>query len=184
MHDDELTPEERTAFARLSREFDPGRLLEERTVRALKSRGLIREPQRSGFVLHPGWMVAAAATIVAVFLGGFSTGQMLALHQASRTMVEIRRQDAAQAAAMVQQTGSAYVAALAALADASRSSHPNQVAEAREVAVNSLHAAANEMVRLSPDEPLAATLLRGLAEAARRDTTGNRVDEKRKVAWF
>jgi hypothetical protein len=79
------------------------------------------------------------------------------------------------------------VAALSALADYARDPHArgNELASAREVATNSLHAAASELVRLSPEEPLAAQILRGLDQAARRDSlTGNGVNEQRKVAWF
>ena len=42
MYEDELTPEERKELEMLSRERVPSRILEERTVRALKARGLIR----------------------------------------------------------------------------------------------------------------------------------------------
>jgi major membrane immunogen (membrane-anchored lipoprotein) len=103
-------------------------------------------------------------------------------------VIEMRKQDAAQAAAMVQQTGSAYVSALAALADAVRdpkAAHGTEVASAREVATNSLHAAASELVRLAPEEPLAAQILRGLDQAARGDSVAGRgATEQRKVAWY
>jgi hypothetical protein len=188
-HDDDLTPAEREAFRALPRERDPGQLLEERTVRALSEHGFFsaREPRTRRFTLHPAWVAAAAAAFVAVFLGGFTVGQELANRRASAMVLELRKQDAAQAAAMVQQTGSAYVAALSALADYARDPHArgNELASAREVATNSLHAAASELVRLSPEEPLAAQILRGLDQAARRDSlTGNGVNEQRKVAWF
>ena len=188
-HDDELTPAEREAFRALPRELDPGRLLEERTVNALREQGAFStgQPRRVRFGFHPAWVAAAAAACVALFLGGFTVGQELANRRASQMVLEMRKQDAAQAAAMVQQTGSAYVAALSALADAARDPHARgaELASAREVATNSLHAAASELVRLAPEEPLAAQILRGLEQAGRRDSLAGRgVTEQRKVAWF
>ncbi len=188
-HDDDLSPAEREAFRALPRERDPGELLEERTVRALREQGLFggRERPRRSVTVHPAWVAAAAAAFVAVFLGGFTLGQEIATRRANQMVLELRKQDAAQAAAMVQQTGSAYVAALSALADAvkdPKGHDSQQLASAREVATNSLHAAASEMVRLSPEEPLAAVILRGLEQAARRDSVAGGANEQRKVAWF
>lgn len=187
MHDDDgLTPELRDALRSLPREADPGDLLEERTVKALKVRGLIREPRRQGFALfHPAWAAAAAAAVIAVFAGGFAIGQWVAARQASETLVALRQADAAQASALVQQTGSAYLSALATLAEAARSgSGSRDVTQGREVATNILHAAANEMTRIAPDDPLTVQILQGLERAARRDTTTTRAEEQRKVAWF
>jgi hypothetical protein len=185
MHDDDLTPQERAAFAALPRERNPGEMLEERTVRALRAHGLIGRPERHGIVLSPAWLTAAAAALVAVFTFGFALGQWLESRESKRTLVELRRQDAAQAAAMVQQTGSAYLAALSALTEASRASNPRDVAQGREVASTILQAAANEMVRLAPEDPLTQQILRGLERTARPDSgTGRRVDATRQVAWF
>lgn len=186
MHDDDgLTPELRDALRSLPREADPGHLLEERTVRALKARGLVRAPRPRAFVFHPAWTAAAAAAVVAVFAGGFAIGQWVATRQASETLVALRQQDAAQASALVQQTGSAYLSALATLAEAARSSSgSHDVTQGREVATNILHAAANEMTRIAPDDPLTAQIMQGLERAARRDSTRVGGDETRKVAWF
>lgn len=186
MHDDDgLTPELRDALRSLPREADPGDLLEERTVKALKARGLIRAPRPRAFVFHPAWATAAAAAVVAVFAGGFAIGQWVAARQASETLVALRQQDVAQASALVQQTGSAYLSALATLAEAARSSSGSgDVTQGREVATNILHAAANEMTRIAPDDPLTVQILQGLDRAARRDSVATGADEKRKVAWF
>jgi hypothetical protein len=183
MHDDDLSPEELAALRALPRERDPGDLLEHRTVRALRARNLLRQPERRGIVLSPAWMAAAAAVLVAVFTGGFAIGQWLEARQSDQTLIALRQQDAAQAAAMVQQTGSAYLAALSALADASRSSQkPQDVTQGREVASTILQAAANQMVRLSPEDPFALQILRGL-ERTKSDSTSS-ADAKRQVTWF
>jgi len=184
MHDDDLSPEERAAFDALPRERDPGDLLEHRVVRALRARNLVRPPERRGIVLSPAWTVAAAAALVAVFTGGFAVGQWLEARQSDRQMVLMRQQDAAAAAAVVQQTGSAYVAALSALSTASHgSSSSRDITQGREVASTILYAAANEMVKLSPEDPLAQQILRGL-DRAHRDSTSTTVDAKRQVAWY
>jgi len=184
MYEDDLTPEERAAFAALPRERDPGEMLEERTFRALRARGLIGRPERHGIVMSPAWLTAAAAALVAVFTFGFALGQWLESRENSKTLVELRRQDAAQAAAVVQQTGSAYVAALSALTRASRSSNAQDVAQGREVAATILHAAANEMTRLSPNDPLTEQILRGLQHVAGRDSVTGGAVATRQVQWF
>jgi hypothetical protein len=61
--DDELTPREREALKALPRERMPGRLLEERTVQALRQRGLLRArrswtPVRVGMAMAAGLMCA------------------------------------------------------------------------------------------------------------------------------
>jgi len=185
MHDDDLSPEELAALRALPRERDPGDLLEHRTVRALRARNLLRQPQRRGIVLSPAWLTAAAAVLVAVFTGGFAIGQWLEARQNDQTMIAMREHDAAQAAAMVQQTGSAYLAALAAFSEASRGSQkPHDVTQGREVASTILQAAANEMVRLSPEDPLSLQILRGLERARGDSTSTGAANPKRQVAWF
>ena len=72
MHDDELTPAEREAFAALPRESLASDLLEERTVRALAARGWIHPRKRIRAAVV--WTGAAAACLL-FFVVGFSLGQ-------------------------------------------------------------------------------------------------------------
>jgi hypothetical protein len=58
--DDELTPGERNALARLPREADPPARLEQATVAALAARGLLRRPR------HFGAALALAASVLLV----------------------------------------------------------------------------------------------------------------------
>lgn len=74
MSENELTPEERAAFGALPREREPSRLLEERTVAALRERGHLRPGSRAPRILR----ATAAAAAVAVFLGGFAAGRVTA----------------------------------------------------------------------------------------------------------
>jgi hypothetical protein len=184
--DDELTPEERAMFAALPREREPGRLLEERTVRALRERGLLHAPAaaRRTVRFSAAWMSGAIAAGIALFLGGLATGQYVAGRNATALVTEMRQRDAQQAALMVQQTGSAYVQALTRLSQVSDTSHAARQ-QGREVASSMLRAAADEVVRMNPNDPVASGILTAFDRAstqqsrAQRDTTG-----KQSVVWF
>ena len=184
MHDDDLTPEERAAMESLPRERPPDRALEERVVRALRAQGLLERPATIRFSIPPmGWLAAAAASVM-LFAGGFALGSWLEARHTTRVVLDMHQRDAAQAAALVQKTGSAYVSALAALASVARDKHPQELAPAREAAVNALYAAASQMVRLVPEEPVAVDILQGMARAARGDSLETAAEEPRRVVWF
>jgi hypothetical protein len=185
--DSELTPGERAAFAALPREREPSRLLEERTVRALRERGLVHAAASQRRLRFPAsWLVGAAAAAVALFMVGVETGRTLQGRQTAQVVELVAARNTQQAALAVQQTGSAYVNALsqfASLADSSR--NQAQTRQGREVAVQMLRAAANELVRISPDDPLAAAILASLdrtrveQQRQQADTAG-----KERVVWF
>jgi hypothetical protein len=192
--DGELTPDEMAAFAALPREREPSRLLEERTVRALRERGVVNAPARArggaGRLRFPAsWIAGAAAAAVAVFMLGMNAGRTLGARETMQnvaTIVEARSTQ--QAALAVQQTGSAYVSALsrfATLADSAGSS-PAQTQQGREVAVQMLRAAAGELVRISPDDPLAAGILAALDRARAQQPAPAQGDTARKerTVWF
>lgn len=184
--DDELTAEERAMFAALPREADPGRLLEERTVRALRERGLLQaaavKPRRV-IRFHPGWMTGAIAAGIALFLGGISTGQYMATRNVVAT---VQQHDQRQAALLVQQTGSAYVQALAKLSQASNTTAGQQGQQGREVAQSMLRAAADEVVRMSPNDPVATGILAAFDRAGvqRATAAGPDTASKQSVVWF
>ena len=178
----DLSPAEREALAALPRERDPGRLMEERTVRALREEGLLApssgRPRRSAHDLaraegRPWWKTAAAiAAAVALFAGGLSVGQMLGARQTVDAFQTVFDDGDALLAARVQRAGSDYVAALAALSvvDGGASADTSQ---ALEVALTALWAAANQIVRLAPDDPLTARILQGFeAKAQESDDYG------------
>ncbi len=181
MLQDELTPEEREVYARLPREQMPSRILEERTVRALKERGLIRS--RPGHVgrVRP-WMTATAvAASLALFASGVVVGQGMGARQTANALAAIYPDETARAAATVQSTGSAHRTALAALIEATQSATPEDVERAREVAVASFWASAAEIVRLAPDDPLAARILQ---EFERAQHAGAGAEATRNVVWY
>jgi hypothetical protein len=175
MHEhDKLTPAERIELDGLPRHREPGRLLEERTVRALRARGFLRS---SGF--QRGWWAAAAAAAVAFFATGFAMGQRTASVDIASRFMEVQQVAAMQAAQQVQRTGSAYVAALAALAQVSDTVDTAAVEQGREVARSALYAAATEFAGLAPGDPIANQIV-WLLSGVEPDTEA----EPTNVFWF
>ncbi len=172
MHDDELTQGEREWMAELPREREPGRLLEERTVRALRERGLLRPP-----AIHRAWWATAAAAAMALFATGFAIGQRSSIGLASQ--LADGQQATMQLAQQVQRTGSAYVAALSALANVADSTNGGAVEQGREAAKAALYAAATEFAALAPRDPVASQILWLLPRA---DAVPDTV--RRSVVWF
>ena len=178
---DELTPAERKAFAAMQKEHEPSRLLEERTVRALEAQGLLRRAAKSRLPLP--WLVAAVAAGAVLYLGGIATGQWLSGRETTRMVNDLQRNHAHEAAALVQQTGSAYAQAIAALASVPVTSDSHYVSQGREVALTALYAAANELVRLTPDDPVVVRILQVLDHNGGRADSG-RSSQTRRVVWF
>lgn len=180
--EDDLNPDLRDALAALPREREPSRLLEERTVRALRGQGLLEQRPARRLRFPAAWMAGAAAACVALFTSGIAVGQWMG---GPRVVVVPEPVNAQQAALQVQQTGSAYVTSLARLQQVSDSASPAQKELAREVAVRALRAAANELISLAPDDPVAAGILAGLDRAetsrARPDSGAARRPE---VVWY
>jgi hypothetical protein len=178
----DLSPAEQEALAALPRERDPGRLMEERTVRALREEGLLAgasgrrqqgESHREKAEGRPWWRSAAAiAAAVALFAGGMSVGQMLGARQTVDAFQTVFEDGDALLAARVQRAGSDYVASLAALSVAGGGAAAD-TSQALEVALTALWAAANEIVRLAPDDVLTARILQGFeAKAQESDDYG------------
>jgi len=171
----ELTAAEREALDALPRETNPGQLLEERTVRALRENGLLATSGASGVVAappahstahgRPWWRSAAAiAAGIALFAGGMSIGQVMGSRQTAEAFQTVFEDGDVRLASQVQRTGSEYVAALEALTAADGAAADS--GQAVEVALTALWAAANEIVRLAPDDPLAARILQGFQARA------------------
>jgi hypothetical protein len=180
-HDD-LTPEEREAFEMLPREKKPSRILEERTVRALKERGLIRSTPSHVARIRP-WMAATAvAASIAMFATGIAVGQSMGARQTANALATIYPGQTERAAALVQSTGSAHRSALSDLVQVAQSADPDEAARAREVALATFWAAAAEIVRLAPDDPMAARILQEF-ERARSGAEGG-AEGTRSVVWF
>jgi len=169
--------------------------LEERIVGALRAEGLLgpavpaaasgswrtRAPAgaRSGVAARrAAWWPLAAAAALAVFAAGFAAGQFTGARSTADAMLAVREADAAATAALVQQAGTAYVRAIAALADQSERAGPDAVAgQGEAAAVAAFTAAAEEWTRLDPENETAHQVLsllttrQGAAEGAAASQT-------------
>lgn len=182
---DALTPAERRAFEALPREAEPSKGLEDRTVALLQARGVLAVPLRPVGAAprrwQPAWLVGALAASLALFASGFAAGQYLGARSATIAAAVGLGGSIAERTQHVQRTGSEYVAALAALAQERDTSDLPARRQATQTALNALGAAAQEVARLAPDDPLAAAVLRGLTE--RRQATQPPAAQ-RAVVWY
>ena len=179
MPDDELSPAERQAFSALEKRNEPSRLLEERTVRALRELGLLKARRRFNFPR----LIAAVAAGAVLYLGGLATGQWLTNRQTTQIVSDLQRDHAQEAAALVQRTGSAYAQAIASLAALRAPGDSLSVSQGREVALSALYSAANELVRLTPDDPVVVRILQAM-ETERNDRDTTQSANTRRVIWF
>ncbi|UCG88755.1 MAG: hypothetical protein JSW71_09545 [Gemmatimonadota bacterium] len=177
----ELNPRERAEFEALPRERQPGRLLEERIIRSLRARGLLR--RRGWRRTRIPWLAAGLAASIALFASGVTVGQWLGSRTVVESMASAQQQTTMQAAAAVQRAGSAYVTALMAFAVIADSSGNGAYAQGREAALNALYAAAHELVQIDPTDPVAVTIREGL-EQARLIGRQSRDSEIQRVVWF
>jgi hypothetical protein len=224
--EDELTPEEKMAFQRLPREAEPSRILEERIVRSLRDQGILGSGSEvvraeAGSVLGGGgvggrgagmagtapggqwlqpWMMGAAvAASLIVFASGVFVGQRLGSQSTAQAFLAVREQDAGQLAMTIQEAGSAYVSALAALGElragelrsglggqSGTGGNPlfsaSDMEQGREVALGALYGAAFELARMSPDDADVLRVLQILEDRqAREEGYGG---APRNVVWF
>lgn len=181
-HEDvELTPQEEAAFAALPRERDASEMLEERTVHALRLRGLLA--RRGGARFHPWVAAAGVAAAAAVFASGLAVGQWLGSRSVANSMAGAQVESAMEMAAAVQRAGSAYVLALSALAQVADTSSNGAVDQGREAALTALYAAVHELVLLAPDDPVSVTL-RDVLERQRQLPSETDQAQVRNVVWF
>lgn len=169
-HDD-LSPAERRAFGALPRDVEPPKGLEDRTVALLQARGILAVPLRPVGAAprhwHPGWLVGALAASLALFASGMAVGQYLGARTATIAAAVGLGSSMAERTQHVERTGSEYVAALASLLQGADTSDAAARQRATQTALSALGAAAEEVARLAPTDPLAAAVLRGLTERRR-----------------
>jgi hypothetical protein len=192
--ENELTPEERMAFQRLPVEAEPSEILEERVVQTLREEGLLTGPVMapgSARWLRPSLLAGALAASLALFCSGLVLGQWLGTRSTSEVFLAVREQDAAQVALRIQEAGSAYVTALAALSELQGrwTDEPEDLVrqasdfrQGQEVALGALYGAAYELARLTPEDGDVLTILRILQ--TRRDREAGWTGEDRSVVWF
>jgi hypothetical protein len=194
MEDRELSREEIVAFQNLKPEAQPSELLEERVVRALRADGIL-EPVSRRRVGGPWLGAAAAAAAVVIFASGAGFGHWMGARSTAETFLAVREQDATQLAQSIQEAGSAYVRALAALSElrsplgdaserAVRRASTNALDQGREVALGSLYAATFELARLSPGDEDVLRILEILGARRARAQGQGRREANKSVVWF
>lgn len=177
MYDNDLDWDLGPQVDALPRELKPSDILEERTVRALRDAGLIGRR----LTLTRGWMAGGVAAAIALFTTGLAIGQWTAQRNAADMFVAQQNANMQQTAALVEKAGNAYVQAMASLAESQQPRTSADALYARETALTILHQAANQMVRIAPNDPVAVNILQGL------DQANTRPPERRKgrrVIWF
>lgn len=180
-HDEDLTQEERDAFAALPRQRIPPAHLEDRVVDALHGQGLLVGRRHA----RPGrrWLAtAAAAAAVAFFASGMAVGQWLGGQSTVEVVTAVLEQDAVSRALAVQTAGSEYVRAVARLSEFADAGDPQALDSGREAAQVALHAAALELGRLSPNDPTIQLVLAVLARSMGEGTT--QPGAVRQTIWF
>ena len=202
MDEYDLTPEEEMAFQHLPKEAEPSRILEERIVRSLREEGILGNGEAllsaTGAAVVGGswyrpWMVAASiAASLVLFASGVGMGQWMGSQSTAQAFIQVREQDAAQLALRIQEAGSAYVSALAALSElrvpgpggvgAGAAQARIDLQQGREVALGALYGAANELARMSPDDADVLRVLQILEERRGREEGWGGDD--RNVVWF
>ena len=187
MNQDELTPQERRAFAELPREDNPSAALEDVTVAALRRRGLLRDHRSHALTLSPLRLALAASLVCALLLGAFSLGQYQGSRQTADALIALQQSNDEQVAAEVQRTAAAYLTALADLADlaeGTRNQASPQQEAGREAAMQALYQVADRMVALAPDDPVASRILQAFQQADAQVQPVNIRPAEQRVIWF
>jgi len=152
MTDQELTPSERRALDELPKRRMPSDLLEERVVRTLRERDLLRTDRPRALEWTPFRVAAAAAACVLLVVAGFTVGRWTSpssSQEGPTSTPSLQMHDLAVAASL-QQAASAYVGALEELEASLRTTGGEQAHQGREVALASLYSAAGRVARLVP----------------------------------
>jgi hypothetical protein len=85
----------------------------------------------------------------------------------------------------VGEPGSAYVQALETLVDAAQMNRGQaDSSQARQVALTALHQAANEVVRLAPNDPVVAKIIQGIEQEKKQAETRTGRSNERQIVWF
>ncbi len=169
MTDDELTPAEKKALSSLPKERVPSAFLEERVVRSLRREGLLQTREGRRMIPITGWRIAGAvAACVAFVVCGFALGYWANSRPVAVQQVLVPDAGATPVAYSVQRAGTDYILALERLSASPDTANADAVRQGREVALATLYAAADQIVKMVPKEILAQCIVRAIATA---DTT-------------
>lgn len=174
MNDDELTPSEKRAFTSLPKERAPSAFAEERTVRTLRRHGVLRSPASRSIEVTGPRVAGALAACVAFVICGFVLGFFANAQRSARMDMYLPEGNGYPVAISLQQAGTDYVMALERLAQMSATGGGEELQQGREVALNTLYTAADQMVKIVPRDVLAGCIVHAITvteDADLEDTT-------------
>ncbi|UCG53262.1 MAG: hypothetical protein JSW58_06835 [Candidatus Latescibacterota bacterium] len=166
MNNDELTPSEKDALQSLPKERVPSAFLEERVVRTLRRRGVLRSPGRRMIEITGLRVAGAVAACVAFVICGFALGFWASAQEGVYKDMTTLEKNGVPVALSVQQAGTAYILALENLARVSGTTPSDELEQGREVALNTLYTAADQMVHIIPRDVLSRCIVNAI------ETTG------------
>ena len=188
MTDRELTPEERRALDELPAERTPGDFLEERVVRSLRDRGLLRRERVRVLELTRSRVAAAVAACFLLVVAGFTVGRWTSLPTtqgpSATSRVPARQANDFAVAASLQQAASAYVIALEDLEASLQTAGDEQARQGREIALASLYSAAGRVARFVPGDRLAHRFREAVTAPAFGDEPGLDDMSRRRLVEF
>jgi hypothetical protein len=163
MTDDELTPSEKKALSSLPKERVPSAFLEERVVRSLRREGLLQSREGRRVIPVTSWRIAGAvAACIAFVVCGFVMGYWASSRPAVVQQVIAPDAGAMPVAYSVQRAGTDYVLALEKLVAYSDSTQSEEARQGREVALNTLYTAADQIVKIVPRDVLARCIVHAI----------------------
>jgi hypothetical protein len=163
MTDDELTPSEKRALEALPKERAPSAFLEERVVRVLRREKHLHSREGRRAIPITGWRIAGAvAACIAFVVCGFALGYWASSRPEAVSRGFVSVSNAMPLAYSVQQAGTDYVLALEKLAAYSDSTQGEEAQLGREVALNILYTAADQMVKIVPKDVLARCIVHAI----------------------
>lgn len=168
--DNQLNADEEARFASLPREVHVDSLAEERTIAALRNRGLLPH-SRARFPLGLQLLTSLAAGLL-LFAAGVTYGSRLAREE----------EPALSPVAEVQRAGSAYVAALVRLSESASHDSAHNLAAGLEAGTSTLRAAAFNAARMAPGDSTLGRLRDGLELVANIASIHARRD--RDFIWY
>jgi hypothetical protein len=188
MTDRELTPEERRALDELPAERTPSDFLEERVVKSLRDRGLLRKERGRVQELTRFRVAAAVAASLLLVVAGFAVGRWTSPSTAqgspAPSPVPARQAHDLAVAASLQEAASVYVLALEDLEASLQTAGGEQARQGREVALASLYSAAGRVARFVPADRLADRFRDAVTTPAVEDEPGLADTARRRLVEF
>ncbi len=177
MTNDELSPSEKDALESLPKERVPSAFLEERVVRALKQHGLLHTREGHHFIRITSLRIAGAVAACAVFvICGFALGYWASARPVYVSQTLAPGNNGMPVALSVQEAGTDYILALERLAAYSDSTHGEEARQGREVALNTLYTAADQMVKIVPRDVLARCIVNAIATTGEGEPARSQTD--------